>query len=98
MLWAPMYFMGIKVCGLPIERGANIYQNYISYLPTKESIPIQLKLSGDNNWPKGNFSRSYNRIIFLKLILKKCNSIFFLLQDNRASSRPCLAPPQSQQH
>ncbi len=29
-------FHGIKVCGLPIERGVNTYQNYI-LLPTQES-------------------------------------------------------------
>jgi hypothetical protein len=44
MLWAPKYlFHGIKVCGLPIERGAkHLPKLYPSYLP-KNQIPIQIK-------------------------------------------------------
>jgi len=51
------------------ERSQHVPKLYL-LSPTKESIPIQIKLNGDNNWPKGNFSRSYNRIIFLDFLMQ----------------------------
>jgi hypothetical protein len=72
MLWAPMYFMGSKFVGFQLREESTSTKTISSYLP-KNQIRIQIKLSGENNWPKGNFSRSYNRIMFKKL--KKLNAI-----------------------